>query len=298
MSDATTTIRKKSYTIGLSTPVLVTGATGYVAGVLIKHLLEEGVTVHATIHDPSKKAHLQYLQDVADKLPGTIKFFRGDLLDADSFAKGMKGCLIVFHTASPATFVVEDAQRDLVDPAVKGTTSVLMQASKTPSVKKVVLTSSVVAIFSNAADKYKVPNGVFTEDNWNRTASLDYTPYNFSKTLAEQKAWVIAGSQTQWKLVVVNPGICMGRGLKYHESSESFGIFKQIVGGEMKYGALDVALPMVDVRNVAEAHIAAGYSDTASGRNIIVGHGTSVFSIAKALVPKYGAEYTSIPTSV
>jgi uncharacterized protein YbjT (DUF2867 family) len=49
-------------------PVLVTGASGYIAGWIIKYLLEEGYTVHATVRDPSnKQASVAHLLKMAEK---------------------------------------------------------------------------------------------------------------------------------------------------------------------------------------------------------------------------------------
>jgi nucleoside-diphosphate-sugar epimerase len=285
----------KNYTVDKSKPVLVTGATGYVAGVLIKELLNEGVTVHATVRDPSKKDRLQYLQDVADQSPGTIKFFQGDLLKPGSFAEGMKGCSIVFHTASPFVTSVEDPQRDLVDPAVKGTENVLNEATKEPSVKRVVLTSSVAAIYTDATETYKAPGNVLTEDNWNRTASLEYQPYALSKTLAEQKAWVIAGGQAQWILVVINPGLVFGPGLKCHTEATSFSMIKSIAGDGSASAVPAYGLGVVDVREVARAHVVAAYKPEASGRHILVGQNSSLLEVTSTLLPKYGADYP-VPT--
>ncbi|MGM3162888.1 NAD-dependent epimerase/dehydratase family protein [Dickeya undicola] len=82
-------------------PVLVTGATGYVAGWLVKRLLEEGVTVHAAVRDPNDVRKTGHLNDMATGQPGTLRFFKADLLEPGSYAQAMKGCGIVFHTASP-----------------------------------------------------------------------------------------------------------------------------------------------------------------------------------------------------
>ena len=81
--------------------VLVTGATGYVAGWVIKRLLEEGFTVHAAVRDPSKADKIKYLNEIAEQLPGTIKYFKSDLMDQGSYAEAMHGCSVVFHTVSP-----------------------------------------------------------------------------------------------------------------------------------------------------------------------------------------------------
>ena len=42
------------FTIDTNKPVLVTGATGYVAGWIVKGLLEAGATVHATVRNPDR----------------------------------------------------------------------------------------------------------------------------------------------------------------------------------------------------------------------------------------------------
>jgi len=272
----------KELQIDTKAPVMVTGATGYVAGVLISHLLDRGLTVHATARDPSKKDRIQYLQDKADESKGTIRFFAGDLLKEGSFDEAAKGCAVIFHTASPFAMSVKDADEDLLKPAVKGTENVLTTANKTPSVKRVVLTSSCVAIYNHACDLDDIPGGVWTEEVWNRASTRLDSPYSLSKTMAEQKAWIMAGSQCQWKLVVINPSFVMGPGLKYHPSSESVQFAKQLVG----MGNSMPAFPLgaVDVRDVADAHIAAAFIPEAAGRHITSGSNTNMVEMAQTIV--------------
>jgi len=162
-------------------PVLVTGATGYVAGWLIKKLLEEGITVHAAVRNPDNKEKLEHLENIVAQSKGTIKYFKSDLLEKGSYYKAMKGCELVFHTASPFIMEVNDPQVDLIDPAVLGTQNVLETANQTPSVKRVVVTSSCAAIYTDAIDSQNVPGGILTEENWNTTSSLEYQPYSYSK---------------------------------------------------------------------------------------------------------------------
>ena len=59
-------------TIDKTKPVLVTGATGYVAGWLVKKLLENGITVHAAVRKPDNAKKLAHLNAIAEKSPGTI----------------------------------------------------------------------------------------------------------------------------------------------------------------------------------------------------------------------------------
>lgn len=238
----------ESLKIDKSAPVLVTGATGYVAGVLIQQLLELGVTVHGTVRNPTDTTRFQYLIDLAEKSPGTLKFFKGDLEEEGTFEEGMQGCSVVFHTASPFTLSVNDPQKDLVDPAVNGTRNILNEATKSGTVKRVVLTSSCAAIYNDASDTEKAPGKKLTEEIWNTGSNLSYNPYSYSKTKAELAAWEIAGSQTKWTLVVMNPCMVMGPGTKYHESSESFSMIKRLGGGKSASGCPNFCMGVVDVR--------------------------------------------------
>lgn len=273
-------------------PVLVTGATGYVAGWLVKKLLEEGFTVHAAVRNPDKKEKLVHLDAIAAKSTGSIKYFKSDLLKEGSYAEAMQDCELVYHTASPFVTDVADPQRDLIDPAVKGTQNVLETAKQTASVKRVVVTSSCAAIYTDAIDSVNAPGGVLTEDIWNTTASLDYQPYSYSKLLAEQKAWEIAEKQSQWDLVTINPCLVLGPPLNLGATnSESFRILQQLGDGTMKMGAPKMGLGLVDVRDVAEAHFQAGINPNANGRYITCGHNTNLLELGLALQPKYGQKY-------
>lgn len=69
--------------------VLVTGASGYVAGWLIERLLKAGAVVHATVRDPSNTAKIAHLQDMAAGAAGSIAFFKTDLLEAGSHDRAM-----------------------------------------------------------------------------------------------------------------------------------------------------------------------------------------------------------------
>ena len=279
-------------------PVLVTGATGYLAGWIVKKLLDDGITVHAAVRNPDKKEKLAHLDALAAKAPGSIKYFKADLLNEGSYAEAMAGCELVYHTASPFTSNFKDPQKELIDPAVKGTANVLNQATKTASVKRVVVTSSCAAIYTDAIDCTKCANDELTEDIWNTTASLDYQPYSYSKTLAEQKAWEINKGQQQWDLVTINPSLILGPALNPGSvTSESYAILKQVGDGTLKMGAPKLGLGLVDVRDVAEAHMQAGFNPKAKGRYITSAHNTNMFDMAQTLQPKYGAKYP-IPTAV
>ena len=270
---------------------MVTGATGYVAGQLIKRLLGEGLTVHGTVRNPNKKEKLKYLDKIAENSSGSIKYFKADLLEEGAFFEAMQECQIVFHTASPFIVQVKDPQRDLVDPAVNGTANVLESVNQTESVKRVVLTSSCASIYGDNKDILSYPNQIMTEENWNTTSSLKHNPYSFSKVQAERKAWEINKQQDRWDLVVINPSFVMGPGINPNGTSESFSFMKQYGDGTMKMGAPRIGMGYVDVRDVAEAHFRAAFTPSAKGRYITSSESLDFVKIADLLREEYGDKY-------
>ena len=270
---------------------MITGATGYVAGWIVKKLLDEGFTVHAPVRNPENKEKLKYLNETAEKASGKIKYFKADLLETASYDEAIKNCELVFHTASPFINKVKYPQKDLLDPALKGTINVLESANITESVKRVVLTSSCAAIIGDAIDCENYPNGLATEEFWNDSSSLNHQPYSYSKVLAEKKAWKIAEAQNRWDLVVINPSLVIGPGINPKSTSESFNLIKQLGNGKMRFGLPDYTIGVVDVRDLAAAHYNAGFTPEAKGRHIISGENTDFLNMSVALHKKYADKY-------
>ena len=271
---------------------MVTGANGYVASWLVKRLLEDGVTVHAAVRNPDNEKKVGHLKEAAANAPGNLKFFKADLLTPGAYSEAMQGCELVYHTASPFTTDVRDPQKELIEPAVMGTQNVLNSAKEVSSVKRVVVTSSCAAIYTDCIDTVNAPGGKLTEEVWNTTSSLEYQPYSYSKTMAEKAAWEIADSQDNWDLVTINPCLVLGPALNPHQTtSESVNILKMMGGGQLKMGAPRMGMGLVDVRDVAEAHYRAGFTSAAKGRYITAAHNTDFVEMSQALLPKYGDQF-------
>ena len=280
--------------IPTSSPVMVTGATGYVGGVLVQQLLEAGLTVHCPVRDPTNQSKVQHLRELQKS--ENLKFFKADLLEEESYVESMKGCSVVFHVASPFLFDVPKGkeQEMLLDPAIKGTLNVLESATGESSIKRVVLTSSVVATASDGTDteEFREKHGKMSnEESWNESASVEFNPYAYSKTLAEKSAWKhVEENDCGYDLVVCNPSFVMGPGLKVHENSESYMFVKNLGTGFVKTGCPDMGMTIVDVRDVARGQIAAGFlpSEIVAGqRYILNGSNTDFLQVSKTLLEEY-----------
>jgi dihydroflavonol-4-reductase len=239
--------------------VLVTGASGFIASHVVKQLLAAGHLVRGTVRDPGRAADLAHLRS----LPGAaerLALVRAEL-EPGAFDAHVAGCDAVIHTASPYVLAVRDPQRELVDPALRGTRSVLEACAKAPEVRRVVLTSSMAAVTDEPGER------VLTEADWNETSSLGRNPYYFSKTLAEREAWrFVEERHPAFDLVAVNPALVVGPSMTRAVNTSNRVLVDILRGGFP--AILDLAWAVVDVRDVAEAHLRAMETPSARGRHL------------------------------
>ncbi|XP_052199840.1 phenylacetaldehyde reductase-like [Diospyros lotus] len=250
---------------GIGRTVCVTGASGYIASWLVKLLLQRGYTVKATVRDPSdakKVEHLHVLEGAKEKL----HLFKANLLEEGSFNSAIDDCEGVFHTASPFYHDVKDPQVELIDPALKGTLNVLQACAKTPSVKRVVLTSSMAAVAFNF--KPRTPE-VVVDESW--FSDVEFCKQNklwyvLSKTLAEEAAWKFV-KEKGIEMITINPAMVIGPLLQPTLNTSAAAILNLINGSETfrnySYG-------WVHVKDVANAHIQAFEIPSANGRYCMV----------------------------
>eukprot|EP01104_Vermistella_antarctica_P017714 TRINITY_DN6335_c0_g1_i1.p1 TRINITY_DN6335_c0_g1~~TRINITY_DN6335_c0_g1_i1.p1 ORF type:complete len:361 (+),score=50.37 TRINITY_DN6335_c0_g1_i1:71-1084(+) len=253
-----------------NTVVAVTGASGYIATNVVAALIQksDANVVRGTVRSLSNKEKVQHL--TSQFPPGKLTLFEADLLIEGSFDACFSGVDYVIHTASPFKLQVEDPQRDLIVPALKGTENVLRSALKA-GVKKVILTSSCAAVSApTAPDVVKE----WTEADWNSFNTLEKGPYRMSKYLAERFAWDFIETKAKgvMELAVINPALVTGPPLSNRTDGQSVTFIRSILNGDYKKsgGCPSVILGTVDVRDVAQAHVEAMVRPEASGKRFIL----------------------------
>jgi dihydroflavonol-4-reductase len=239
------------------TPILITGATGYIGAQLVFDLIRrfgDGVRCRVTVREGSDASFLKGLP---------VEIVRADIHDSVAVAEAVRGAEVVFHCAGLIAYTMNFRNR-LYDTNVLGTRNVV-NACLAADVRRLVATSSIAAIGSARAgegDRESNEHSSFSE--WQR-----HNVYMESKHLAELECR--RGSAEGLDVVMVNPGVVIGRGEgDGAPDSSSNEVLQMIYDGRLPL-CPDGATGFVDVRDVADAHIAAWQKGLSGERYIIVG---------------------------
>ncbi|MEI6623565.1 MAG: aldehyde reductase [Actinomycetes bacterium] len=264
--------------------VLVTGISGYIGQHVGAELLRHGYEVVGTVRSASKTDPT--MAAIAAVAPADLlTFAEADLLSDRGWDEAMQGCTYVIHVASPFVLAEPKDENELIAPAVEGTTRVV-RAAQRAGVSRLVLTSSIVAV---AAGK---DSGRYGPDSWSDTTT-NIGAYAKSKTLAERAAWDI-NRESQMELTVINPGGVFGPSLGAKADGQSVAMISDMIGGKMPM-IPDVAMGMVDVRDVARLHVMALTAPRAPGQRFIASTSEPIeMATIAGLLRQAG--YTKVPS--
>jgi dihydroflavonol-4-reductase len=269
--------------------VLVTGGSGYIAGVLIRQLLANGWQVNTTVRDLRREPGLRQLLGVG--AGEQLRCFAADLMADAGWAEAAAGCSHLAHVASPLPVGVPQDANELIVPARDGALRAL-KAARDAGVQRVVMTSSVAAIaYGHGPGEHR-----FTKDDWTRLETPGIPPYIQSKTVAERAArdWV-AREGGGLEFCTVNPSVVLGP-VASADYSASVVIVKSLLRG--KVPALpNIGFGVVDVRDVAELHwLALTAPGMADERFIACGGFLWLREIAAILRAELGEQANRVPT--
>lgn len=246
--------------------VLLTGISGFLGGHVALGLLNAGYIVRGSVRNLGKAEAVRATLKRAGADVSRLEFVALDLLSDKGWDEAMEGVRYLQHTASPFVIDLPEDKMDLIRPAVEGTERALNAALRA-NVERIVLTSSMAAI---AYGHDKARTKPFTDKDWSNLNGPDVNAYIESKTLAEQRAWdIMRAAGRDVDLTTINPSAILGPLLDEDPGTSAL-IVKRLLDGSVP------ALPrlpfiIVDVRDIANAHVAAMTSDSARGRRFPMG---------------------------
>ena len=237
--------------------VLVTGATGYIGLHCIQQLLNQAYAVNGSVRSPERKEEVFEALQKHNTPTENLNLFTFNLTEDDGWDEGMEGCDYLLHVASP--IALENHNEDFfVKPAVAGVKRAFKYAKK-HNLKKVVLTSSVAAIFDTLEEKTD-----YDETDWSDPENPSISHYAKSKTLAEKAAWdFVDNEDNPFELAVINPALVIGPSLS-GDLGESNKAIAMVTTGKMPV-AVPLQFGYVDVRDVAAAHLLAMQNSNSNG---------------------------------
>ncbi|KAL4494427.1 hypothetical protein ABPG72_019837 [Tetrahymena utriculariae] len=209
-------------------------------------LLQRGYKVRGTVRSLQNPKKVDHLYKINPNKRTNLELVEADLSNKDSWDTVMKGIYYVVHTASPNPQTVPKNEDDLIIPAVLGTEAIFQAALK-HGVKKIVMTSSIVSVFTGNAHK-----NFFTSSDWSNLTQSP--PYEKSKTLAEKKAWEIyEKNKSQIKMTMILPGYIHGPSFHSNDCL-STDFIQKVMKNELP-GIPKISFATIDIRDCALAHV-------------------------------------------
>jgi len=265
--------------------VVVTGASGYIGSHVVANLLSKGKKVRATVRDVNDSERVSHLKDLEILDGGSLEIVEMDLFDSDSVDSAIAGTADVIHTAAAVIVKSENPQSKIVDPSVIGTRNVISAIEKSGTVERFVHTSSTAAIRpENWEDGVTLTTETFASD-----ATLKENPYGLAKYSAEMivREWHENLEESKkMKMVTIHPCMVFGPPLSPRHLRGSLSVIMTLINRELP-ALLPMQINIVDVRDVAEAHVRALTMGENGGRYLTVAGDMMWVDISKILKAKF-----------
>ncbi|KAL7941323.1 NAD(P)-binding protein [Trichoderma barbatum] len=257
--------------------VLVTGASGYIAAHVVEAFLKKGYNVRGTVRSEKMVAEVRNTHSkYAEKFSVAIV---PDIAAANAFDEAVKGVDGIIHTASPFILNATDFEKELLQPAIQGTTSVLEAAQKyNPSISRIVVTSSFASVLDPMQGQR--PGYVYKEADWNpitveQANSNPVMAYLASKTFAEKAVFdYVEAKKPNFTVATLCPPMVYGPiahsvgDVKALNTSSSD--INRLIDGSEKDVPDTSFFAFADVRDLADAHVLAYEKPEAAGQRYLI----------------------------
>jgi len=280
--------------------VLITGVSGHVGFRVLATALAAGYKVRATVRKEEQINTIKATKSIKSHVNNLEFVVVPDILKDGAYDEALKDVTYILHIASPLAQQSDNPERDIVEPAIKGTVNMLVGAHKVPTVKRIVITSSLAVVTGLRKDE---EGRVFTEVDVTPRPSRPYgeyfEAYSNSKTLAYYATldWVEENKPT-FDVINIQPSYVIGANeltttVKDMQAGSNALALGPILGGVVNQ---PLRFTSVHVDDVAFAHVKALDPSVKGGQSFLLsvpkqtGGWNDGIEIAKKLFPEAEAK--------
>jgi nucleoside-diphosphate-sugar epimerase len=237
--------------------IAVTGAAGFIGSWVVRLLLEKGYRVRACVRDVNDSAKTDFLRDMPGYVSGRLSLHSANLDNEGCFDDIFKGCHGVAHVSHVSTYDDHEYVRRVCD-------HIIESVNKSGTVNRVIVTSSVAAVISEA-DIYEIARRpVFYEDRYPDESNPKRTPergqgYSMGKVIAQRAFSDAAEESGRWDAITLCPADNVGPIQAPHQKDGGpwQHNIEQMLSGKYYQNTNGTYRPwyVVDVRDDAACHI-------------------------------------------
>ena len=244
--------------VSKSATVAVTGAAGFIGGWVVQRLLDRGYRVRACVRDANDDSRVAFLKDMRAYSSGRLTLHSADLDQIGCFDEIFRGCDAVAHVSHVSSYDDPEYVQRTCD-------HIIASVARSGSVKRVVVTSSIAAVMSEADINEMVRRPVIDEDRYPDESNPKRTPqrgqgYSMGKVIAQRAFSDAAERDGRWDAITCCPGDNVGPILSAHQ--KDMGPWQHLIEGMLEgncvifqgTGPYRPWMP-VDVRDDADCHI-------------------------------------------